>query len=112
MAPRTTTIAINNAASTIPIASEAGFIRASFVGHAMDGANRAPVLAAGALPVMRLGAKTATAAAVHGLPFQQLLGEVAEDEEILARLAFHLVHGGIDQRHQSANGRTLPKLRC
>src|SRR6185312_15223661 len=82
----------------------------SLVGDAVDGPDRAPALAAGTLPVVRLGAEAAAAAAVHRLPLQQLAGEVAQDQEVLARLALDPVHGGVDQRHQATHRRALAQL--
>src|SRR5690242_3347250 len=80
------------------------------VHHAVDGSDGAPVLAARALPVMRLRAEAATAAAVHRLPFHQLAGEIAQDQKVFARFPGGPVEGGINQRHQASHRRALAQL--
>src|ERR1700743_1384649 len=103
MAARTTPSAIRKASRMDSTIGAKGATTASFIGDTVNRPDRAPAFAAGTLPVMRLGAETAVAAAIHGLPFQQLAGEVAQDQEIFPGLAFDLVHGGIDQGHQAAH---------
>src|SRR6185312_2412476 len=108
MAACASSSAIANAANSHAHAARAAM---SLAGHAMDRPDGAPALAARALPVMGLGAKAAPVAAIHRLPFQQFGGEVAQYQEIVMGLALHLVHGGVDQRHQAAHRRTLAQLR-
>src|SRR5690242_8545165 len=110
MAARTSNADSTNDNKGISKASPGKFDTMLLVGHAMNRTNRAPALATGALPVVRLGAEAAAAAAVHRLALQQLLGEVTQDQEVVPSLALDLVHGGVDQRHQSAYRRTLTQL--
>src|SRR5215469_10067800 len=111
IAARTTPNAMKKAIEVATAIEASGATTASLIGDTVDRPDRAPAFAAGALPVMRLGTETTMTATVHRLPFKQLLREIAQDQEIFARLAFDLIHRGIDQCHQPTHRRTLPQLR-
>src|SRR6185437_10240508 len=108
MAAHTMTTVIEKLANNHPMVVN---IVTSLAGNAMDWPDRAPALATGALPVVRLGTEAATAAAVHCLALQQFSGQIAQDEEVLACFTFDLVHRRIEQGHQPAHRRALTQLR-
>src|SRR5690606_8526113 len=67
-------------------------------GSAVDGLHRAPVLAAGALPVVRARAEAAASAAVGGCAGHQLLGELLQHQQDVAFLGPALRQAELDQR--------------
>src|SRR6478735_5632919 len=77
---------------------------------AVDRPDRSPRLAARTLPVVRLGAEPAAAAAVHGLAFDQLSRQILQNEQVFARFALGLVECRANQGHEAAHRRPLAQL--